>query len=85
MLSSSMQRCAVAPRATVRTSACLLLRPVAQMRGLAQHPHAKAFTSYAQTTLHAQLTSRKLTRMVFVLQSSIRHDSAVIVSPLTGT
>ncbi|DBA86464.1 hypothetical protein WJX79_005209 [Trebouxia sp. C0005] len=62
MLSSSMQRCAVAPRATVRTSACPLLRPVAQMRGLAQHPHAKAFTSYTQTKLHAQLTSSKTPR-----------------------
>lgn len=85
MLSSSMQRCAVAPRATVRTSACPLLRPVAQMRGLAQHPHAKAFTSYTQTKLHAQLTSSKTPRTIFTLQSSIRHDNAVTVSPLTGT
>ena len=68
MLSSSMQRCAAVPRATVRTGACPLLRPVAQMRGLAQHPHARAFTSYAQTKLHAQLTSRKPTSTIFILQ-----------------
>ncbi len=84
MLSSSMQKLAVAPRATVRASACPLLRPVAQMRGLAQHPHARAFTAYAQTKLHAQLTSSKLTRKIFTLQSvSLYHPSLVLTTLCT--
>ena len=67
MLSGSVQRCLALPQATARTSACQLLRPVAQIRGRYQRVQATAFTSLAPSKLPSLLTPNKLLRASAVL------------------